>query len=161
MNRKQALRKLDDMFKVGFSYLNVRALLNEIYDSLENKQLTTPVNKLANNRAMERREVKPINKNTINTNIKSSLPPSTAPNQVNSETSKVKPSNQVIHDAMQKLIETDYRIVKLNNFSYNLYHIDHGYLNYYPKADRLHKIKSNTWLDNGFKYINNNLNKFK
>lgn len=143
MTRQQALKGLEDLFKTGFSYLDVRAYLNKVYDSLEKVQFD-----VTKNQAIERGNVikgSPI----INT------PSSKASN--NSGKNNLQP----IHDKLHELINQGYHISQINTYSYSLIHQKHGTLVYFPKSNKLQRTKDNSWLNDGFNLINNNLKYFK
>lgn len=143
MTRQQALKGLEDLFKTGFSYLDVRAYLNKVYDSLEKVHVDVTKNK-----AIERGNVikgSPI----INT------PSSKASNNLS------KNNLQPIHDKLHELIKQGYHISQINTYSYSLIHQKHGILVYFPKSNKLQRTKDNSWLNDGFNLINNNLKYFK
>lgn len=159
MNRKQALKKLENMFKVGFSYLNVRALLNEIYDSLEQDNPPTLLNKIGiTNKALEggRQSIKsPI----VNNNKEVPIPSSKAQSLTQSHN---KSSKEYYCLKIDELIKSGYNIESsANKTVYILNSKKYGIVKYYPKANKLHICKHNKWLEKGFNIIIKNLEQFK
>lgn len=185
MNRKEALFRLKNMFDIGFSYLNVREFVNDIYDSLEgkrefvggypkvtNRPSSTPkVNKkpsednifLSNRemvRALEEKDrlvKESIKRQMLTKEEENILLPS-----------KAKPlkdpkslTREQRDEYVKSLIAKDYNIKSFTDFSYDLFHTSLGKMKYFPKSDKIQRCKTNDWRPNGLVFIINNLKYLK
>lgn len=141
MNRTKALNKLESLFhNSGFNYLNVRGVINEIFDELERSPSL----------AKEKGKAEPPIK------VGKSLPSS---NAISIPTT-AKARLEFYKDKM-KVLESEGYNVKVHVTHVDLIHSEHHAMKYFPKSDRLQRCKDNKWIDGGFEYISNNLIYFK
>lgn len=140
MNRKQVFQELDELFKIGFSYMTVKGLITKIYDSLENTS----------------------NQATLNFPNKGEIP---APNiqkiavtgtKFNSVDKAITFYNDDLFTEIIKRSDIEgYDIPSTTKFLISS--SEYGKLIYYPKSDKTHITKSNEWKNYGFNWLYKNI----
>lgn len=61
--------------------------------------------------------------------------------------------NDFLDNLMPHMLKLGYEVLSKNDSSYSFLDVKHGWIKFYPKADRLLLCKQNKWLYGGFSWI--------
>lgn len=141
MNRKEALKELDGLFKLGFSELSVRGLINKIYDSIERSQHFSQPN------------IQVI----TNTSPSKGIIDTPEFDRYSSNTSEKLLISYDEIKMRQVLNRTDIKAYTKLSHKYEIHSIRYGKMYYFPKADKVHITKGNQWESPGFNWLFKNI----